>query len=81
MAATAQRYSRRLSDLKPGDRAVIHSLNGRGRTLQQLYEMGLLEGSEIEVVRQAPFGGPIEICVFDYHLSLRRNEAELVEVQ
>ncbi len=72
---------RRLSELRPGERATIHQLEGQGRILQRLYEMGLLEGNEVEVVRQAPFGGPIEIAVFDYHLSLRRREAELVVVQ
>lgn len=71
---------RKLSDLKPGETAKICRLCGKGRTVQRLYEMGLLEGNEIEVVRYAPFGGPVEICVFDYHLSLRRNEADLVEI-
>lgn len=77
----AAAVKKRLSDLKPGERGTIRELKGRGRILQRLYEMGLLEGNQVEVVRHAPFGGPVEICVFDYHLSLRRREAELVEVQ
>jgi len=72
---------RKLSELKPGERGVIRELRGQGRMVQRLYEMGLLEGTEVEVVRHAAFGGPVEICVFDYHLSLRRNEADLVEIQ
>lgn len=72
---------KRLSELRPGERATIHRLEGRGRVLQRLYEMGLLEGNEVEVVRHTPFGGPIEIEVFDYHLSLRRGEADLIVVQ
>ena len=43
--------------------------------------MGVFEGSEIEVIRFAPMGDPMEILVQGYHLSLRKNEAALVEVE
>lgn len=80
-AAQAPPVQRKLSDLQPGESGQICRLSGKGRTVQRLYEMGLLEGTRIEMVRHAPFGGPVEICVFDYHLSLRRNEADLVEIK
>ena len=44
-------------------------------------EMGLLEGEEVEVVGFAPLGDPMEIRLRDYRLSLRRNEARLIEVE
>lgn len=72
---------RKLSELEPGESGIISALRGQGRMVQRLYEMGLLEGTAVEVVRHAAFGGPVEICIFDYHLSLRRNEADRVEVQ
>lgn len=72
--------ARKLSALKPGEVATIERLCGRGHIVQRLYEMGLLEGHRVEMVRHTPFGGPVEICVCDYHLSLRRDEADLVEI-
>lgn len=85
MAAAATTMSshaqaRKLSALKPGEVGVIERLRGRGYIVQRLYEMGLLEGHRVEMVRHAPFGGPVEICICDYHLSLRRDEADLVEI-
>ncbi len=46
----------------------------------RLMEMGLMEGTEVEVVRRAPFGDPLQVRVGDYELSLRASEAELVDV-
>jgi len=43
-------------------------------------EMGLVEGTEVQVVRRAPFGDPLQIRVGDYDLSLRTSEAELIDV-
>ena len=43
--------------------------------------MGVLEGTEIEVVKLAPFGDPIEVKLRGYHLSLRKREAEQVEIE
>jgi Fe2+ transport system protein FeoA len=44
-------------------------------------EMGLIEGSAVEVVRLAPLGDPMELALHGYHLSLRKSEAALVEVE
>lgn len=56
-------------------------LHGAGTLHQRLLEMGVMEGEEIEVVRQAPLGDPIEILIQGYHLSLRKAEARLVELE
>ena len=53
---------------------VDHDLSRR------LMEMGLIEGTEVQVVRRAPFGDPLQIRVGDYDLSLRTSEAELIDV-
>jgi ferrous iron transport protein A len=69
-----------LDQMHEGQRARIDSLSGDDMILQRLMEMGLLEGTELEVVGFAPFGDPIEIRLQDYRLSLRRNEAARIHV-
>ena len=46
----------------------------------RLMEMGMVPGSEVRVVKFAPLGDPIQICVRNYHLALRRNEARAITV-
>lgn len=66
-----------LSALAPGQRGVIAGF-GEIDGLQRLYEMGLIEGTEIELLRRAPTGDPLEVRVMGYSLSLRRAEAERI---
>ncbi len=70
-----------LDQLKAGQRALVEAIAGQGAIVQRLYEMGLVEGVQVEVVGFAPFGDPIEIRLQDYRLSLRRNEAAKVHVR
>ncbi|MBX7255113.1 MAG: ferrous iron transport protein A [Candidatus Hydrogenedentes bacterium] len=70
-----------LNQLRPGDRGVVQGLLGDSSLHQRLQEMGVIEGAEVEVVRIAPLGDPIEIIVQGYHLSLRKAEAAFVEVE
>jgi ferrous iron transport protein A len=69
-----------LDQLRPGQRARIEALDGNDSLSQRLMEMGLLEGEEIEVVRFAPLGEPVEVRLGDYCLSLRRREAARIKV-
>jgi Fe2+ transport system protein FeoA len=69
-----------LDQMRPGQRARIEALDGIDALAQRLMEMGLLEGQEVEVVRFAPLGEPIEIRLGDYCLSLRRREAARIRV-
>lgn len=71
----------RLIELKPGDRAVILDLEGEGSLVQRLLEMGLTDGEEIELLRFAPLGDPMEVRIRGYNLSLRRSEAHAVLVE
>ena len=68
-----------LSDLGPGESGVVVGWAG-GVPSPRLLEMGILEGTEIEVIRLAPLGDPIEIELRGYHLSIRKSEAEQIEI-
>jgi ferrous iron transport protein A len=68
-----------LSDLGPGESGVVVGWAG-GVPSPRLLEMGILEGTEIEVIRLAPLGDPIEIGLRGYHLSIRKSEAEQIEI-
>ena len=69
-----------LDTLKPGERAMILSIDGNPGLVQRLYEMGLLEGEPIEFIGRAPLGDPIEIRVGNTRLSLRKSDAAGVRV-
>lgn len=69
-----------LATLKPGQRARIVALEGRGPLVQRLYEMGLLEGEIVTFVKRAPLGDPLEIRLMGYALSLRHEEASRIKV-
>lgn len=71
---------RTLDELRPGESGVVMALRGDGAIHQRLQEMGVIEGAQVELVRLAPLGDPIEILVQGYHLSLRKSEAALVEL-
>jgi Fe2+ transport system protein FeoA len=70
-----------LADCQVGLRAKIRSIDVPPAARQRLLEMGLTLGSQIEVVRFAPLGDPVEIRVRGYHLSLRKAEAASISVQ
>lgn len=70
-----------LSSVAPGKSCRIVAVHGSGITYQRLLEMGLIEDTEVRVVRHAPLGDPMEITLLGYHLSLRKAEAAMVEVR
>jgi Fe2+ transport system protein FeoA len=67
-----------LGDLRPGQRGVVSGWLGEPPA--RLLEMGLLPGTAVEVVRRAPLGDPIDVRLRGYHLTLRVDEAAVVEV-
>ena len=69
-----------LNDLKTGQAGTIVAVHGEGPLVQRLMALGLLAGSVVRITRRAIGGDPIEVSVMDYALSLRREEAERVEV-
>ena len=70
-----------LRDLKPGDTSVIVKLHGEGALKRRIMDMGLTKGTEICVRKVAPLGDPMELTVRGYELSVRKGDAELIEVQ
>jgi ferrous iron transport protein A len=70
-----------LSQLHKGDCATIKAFPKTGSAFVRLREMGLLPGTKCTLVRIAPMGDPIEIKVRGYNLTLRKSEADHVEVQ
>jgi ferrous iron transport protein A len=69
-----------LASLPAGTSAIVREVNLAPDFHQRLMELGILTGTRIEVVRFAPLGGPVEIRVRGYNLTLRKHEAEQVLV-
>lgn len=69
-----------LDQLNPGQRARIEGIAGNDAIVQRLFEMGLVEDEEVELLRVAPLGDPMEIRLRGYNLSLRKGEAARVTV-
>lgn len=70
-----------LSELEKGQKAVIVQVGGKGAVKRRMMDMGVVPGSEISVVRIAPFGDPIEFSIKGYSLSLRKSEANEIMVE
>ena len=70
-----------LDMLNEGERGRVVGVHGQGGIHQRLLEMGVVDDAEIELVRFAPLGDPMEVIVCGYHLLLRRSEAALVSVE
>jgi Fe2+ transport system protein FeoA len=71
----------KLSELKLGEMGVITKVGGVGSIHRRLLSMGILPGTIIKVARYSPFGDPIEYEIRGVFLSLRKNEANYVEVE
>ena len=70
----------RLSELKTGEKGVIVKVMGHGGFRKRIVEMGFIKGKTVEVVLNAPLKDPIKYKVMGYEISLRRQEAEMIEV-
>lgn len=69
-----------LKDVKVGDTATVLKLHGEGATKRRIMDMGLTKGTEVYVRKVAPLGDPLELNVRGYELSLRKADAEMIEV-
>lgn len=72
---------KRLSQLSTGDKAKVTKILGHGAFRKRMIEMGFVKGREIKVLMAAPLKDPIKYQIMDYEVSLRRSEADLVEVE
>ncbi len=69
-----------LDQLLPGQQAIVRRIGGEGPVRRRLMDMGLVRGAVIETLKAAPLGDPLAYKLRGYQLSLRKNEARLVEV-
>lgn len=70
-----------LRDVKIGKSAKVVKLHGEGALKRRIMDMGITKGVEIRVRKVAPLGDPLEITVRGYELSLRKADAEMIEVE
>ena len=72
---------RTLREVEVGQSARVVKLHGMGAVKRRIMDMGITKGAEITVRKVAPLGDPVEITVRGYELSLRKADAEMIEVQ
>ena len=70
----------KLSEVQHNDTVVISKVLGHGSFRKRISEMGFIKGKEIKVIKKAPFNGPLEFKILNYNISLRKSEADLIEV-
>ena len=70
-----------LKDVKVGENAVVKRLHGEGPVKRRIMDMGITKGVELHVRKVAPLGDPLELNVRGYELSVRKADAEMIEVE
>ncbi len=70
-----------LKDARVGDTVRVARLHGEGPVRRRIMDMGITKGVELQLRKVAPLGDPIELNVRGYELSLRRADAEMIEIQ
>ena len=70
-----------LRDVKVGDTCTVKKLHEEGAVKRRIMDMGVTKNTEVYVRKVAPLGDPIEVTVRGYELSIRKADAEMVEVQ
>lgn len=71
---------RTLREAKPGETVTVAKLNGSGAIKRRIMDMGITKGCPIFIRKVAPLGDPVEITIRGYELSLRKEDAQMVEV-
>ncbi len=70
-----------LKEIKAGQSACVISVGGSGALRQHFLDMGIIPGTDIKVIKYAPMGDPVEICLHGYELTLRLEDADKIEVE
>jgi len=70
-----------LKTVKPGNTVRVTRIIGEGPVRRRIMDMGVTKGVEIHVQRAAPLGDPLEISLRGYQLTLRKNDADMIEVE
>ena len=69
-----------LKDAKLGETVTVARLNGAGALRRRIMDMGVTKGTEIYVRKVAPLGDPVEVTIRSYELSIRKADAEMIEL-
>ena len=72
---------RTLRNVKVGEIATVNKLHGTGPVKRRIMDMGVTKGVNIYVRKVAPLGDPIEVTVRNYELSIRKSDADIIEVK
>lgn len=70
-----------LRQVKVGETVKVVKLHGEGAVKRRIMDMGLTKGTEVHIRKVAPFGDPVEVTVRGYELSLRKADAEMIEIE
>ncbi|EFE90894.1 FeoA domain protein [Oribacterium sp. oral taxon 078 str. F0262] len=70
-----------LREMRPGQTAVVTKITGEGAVKRRIMDMGITKGAELYVRKVAPLGDPVEITVRGYELSVRKTDAEMVQIE
>ena len=70
-----------LRQIRAGSKAKVVKLHGEGAVKRRITDMGITKGVEVQVCKVAPLGDPIEVTVRGYQLSIRKADAEMIEVE
>ena len=70
-----------LREVKVGETATVVKIHGEGATKRRIMDMGLTKGTEVYIRKVAPLGDPVEITIRGYELSIRKADAELIEIE
>ncbi|MFQ9985874.1 MAG: FeoA family protein [Lachnospiraceae bacterium] len=72
---------RTLREAKIGETVKVSRLNGTGAVKRRIMDMGITKGTDVYIRKVAPLGDPVEVTVRGYELSLRKADAEMIEIQ
>ena len=70
-----------LDQMEVGQKGIIIKLTKQGATRKALLEMGILPNVEVKIIRSAPLGDPLELLIQGYHLSIRKDDAQMIIVK
>lgn len=72
---------RRLRDMAIGETSKVVKINGEGKVKRRIMDMGITKGTSIYLRKVAPLGDPVEVTVRGYELSLRKDDADIIEIE
>jgi len=70
-----------LSKLKPDEKAIIKEINLQGKLKYRLLELGIVENTELKLIKYAPLGDPIQISIRGYNLAMRKETAKKIKIE